>query len=525
MSKAIRPDHVAIYIRWSTEDQGEGTTLAVQQEACRHYVLSQGWLVREELIFVDDGYSGGNLDRPAMTRLREQVRQGQVDCVVVYKLDRLSRSVVDTVNLVLQEWEDVTYLKSAREPVDTTSAMGKQFFYMLVSFAEWERNVIRERMFGGKLRRARDGKSPGMPRAYGYRRSEPGTFEVVPEEAEVVRLVFNLAEQGFTVRQITRQLNERGFPSRKGRGWNTSMVSKMLHNPIYTGTLVWGRWQMNPRHGRIPGEPRVKRAAPHVVVKTEVIPAIVEKEQYERIQRRMAENRKMPPAAVGSVRLLSGIIKCGVCGSSMEYNRSGPDGKWAYYRCRARVYQGPAICQAPSVPARIVEERVIEEIRSRYEHLVREESGAESEEHHRRMLNEIMTAQQAVEAQLGRLEQQIRRINADYRNERLTAEERRQLLAEIQDERQLLLHRRRQLQAEAEGVAESLEYLREQTRSLQSMDNFRSLPPQEQKQVLRAFIREVKAVKEKGGPGQEDALHITVAWRTEMEAAAARESG
>jgi site-specific DNA recombinase len=106
--KGIDPDKVAIYIRWSTDDQSDGTTLEVQQEGCKHYLLSQGWVVNEDLIFVDDGWSGGNLERPAMTRMRTLVRAGKVDCVVVFKLDRLSRSVIDMVNLVLEEWDGQT---------------------------------------------------------------------------------------------------------------------------------------------------------------------------------------------------------------------------------------------------------------------------------------------------------------------------------------------------------------------------------------------------------------------------------
>lgn len=97
-----------------------------------------------------------------------------MDCVVVFKLDRLSRNVIDTVTLVLQEWEDLTHLKSAREPVDTTSAMGKQVFYMLVS----------ERMFGGKMRRAKEGRSPGFLAPYGYHKGPtPGTLALIDEEA------------------------------------------------------------------------------------------------------------------------------------------------------------------------------------------------------------------------------------------------------------------------------------------------------------------------------------------------------
>jgi len=123
--RAIDPTKVAIYIRWSTEDQTEGTTLDVQTDGCSHFVKSQGWIVNPNLVFIDDGYSGGNLDRPALAKMRKQILAGQIDCVVTFKIDRLSRNVVDTVNLVLREWENRCYFKSAREAIDTSDPADK----------------------------------------------------------------------------------------------------------------------------------------------------------------------------------------------------------------------------------------------------------------------------------------------------------------------------------------------------------------------------------------------------------------
>lgn len=152
----IDPNKVAIYPRYSTDEQGQGTTLEVQLNACKNYALSQGWNINEDLIFIDDGYTGANLDRPEMTRLREYISEGKVECVIVYKLDRLSRNLKDAVNLVMDEWLDICHLKSVTEPIDTTTPLGKQIFYILMGFAEMEREVIRERVWSGKVTRAKD---------------------------------------------------------------------------------------------------------------------------------------------------------------------------------------------------------------------------------------------------------------------------------------------------------------------------------------------------------------------------------
>jgi len=506
MNKEIRSDRVAIYIRWSTEDQGEGTTLAVQSEACRHYVQSQGWQVREDLIFIDEGFSGGSLERPAMNRLRKMIQQGLVDCVVVFKLDRLSRSVIDTVTLVLQEWEDLTYLKSAREPVDTTTAMGKQFFYMLVSYAEWERNVIRERMFGGKLRRAKEGRSPGFPMPYGYKKGPtPGTLEVIEEQAQVVRLVYNMAEEGTSVRQITLHLNKNGFASRKGAPWGTSMVSKMLHNPAYTGKLVWGRRRANPRHGKAPGETKLKMADPHVVIEQSVIPAIVDQAQFDRVQMIMAGNKKIAPRAVGSEYLLTGLIKCGKCGRFMQYN--GYQG-WNYYRCGGKT--GQQICDAPSIPAEALEDQILHLLRERYGASVVSEVETSGLSRIEAELEQLQMASSSVGQALERLEGQEKVINRDYRLEQITAEERRQLLTEVLEEKQTLLRQQSDLAQRDEDLRTRGLMMAQQARILSDEDAWSKIPMGERKQVLRIFIDQIKALRE-----SKDHIVADVVWSDE----------
>jgi site-specific DNA recombinase len=243
----IHPDKVALYIRWSTDDQAAGTTLDVQMEGCRHYALSQGWLVRDDLIFIDDGYSGGSLDRPALTRLRRLVQEHQVECVVCYKLDRLSRSVLDTVNLVLEEWDDLCHVKSAREPIDTASHAGKMFFYTLVSYAEWERSLIRERTASGRLRRAQEGRwAAGRP-PYGYTKDDGRRLTPHPEEAPVVARIFREYISGKGSGLIAARLNADGIPFR-GKSWRAGGVKRVLENPVYNGELIYGATRANPRY-------------------------------------------------------------------------------------------------------------------------------------------------------------------------------------------------------------------------------------------------------------------------------------
>jgi site-specific DNA recombinase len=313
----VRADRVAIYIRWSTDDQGDGTTAQVQLEGCRHYVLSQGWQVRPDLVFVDDGYSGGDLNRPALGGLRQAVADGQIDCVVVFKIDRLSRNVVDTVNLVLREWEGRAYVKSAREPIDTTSPAGKMFFYTLVSFAEWERSVIRERTLSGKLRRLQEGKNPGFRPPYGLAvGAAPGAFALVPAEAEVVRQVFLAFLAGETPAAVAGGLQRRGVTFRGGRPFTARAVTAILANPIYAGRLVYGRRMANPRK-HAGGARQVKNPAAPLVVEQTNVPPIIDPSTYAAARRLAGEAGAARPGRSGSsAHLLTGLLRCR-CGAAM----------------------------------------------------------------------------------------------------------------------------------------------------------------------------------------------------------------
>jgi site-specific DNA recombinase len=484
--KPIRPDHVAIYIRWSTEDQGDGTTLAVQSEACRHYVMSQGWQVVESLIYIDEGYSGGSLERPAITRLRAAAQQGEIDCVVVFRLDRLSRSVIDTVTLVLKEWAEITHVKSAREPVDTTTAMGKQFFYMLVSYAEWERNVIRERMFSGKLRRAREGRSPGMPAPYGYRKgATPGALQCDESEVPAVRLAFRLAEQDQPLRTIIQELTRCGYPTRKGAPWSLSMVAKLLRNPIYTGTLVWGRRRLNPRFGKAQGERKYLQAEPHVVVTDSHIPPLIEPSQFAAVQAHIAKRRTVPPGSSASHHLLTGLLTCHRCGSTMQYNAYQ---RWAYYRC--------AKCKAPSVAAEQIEHLVVTALRNRYGPAVTQAIGQSVQTVREDRERATLAATRAQEMALTRFDRQIARINHDYRLQRLTAEERRTLLEAVAKDRDSLLQ-------VPSPVRQSLD-------TNTTLDLWSGLTAIEQKRLLRSLLASIQTERHSSG-----VIHLALNWYDE----------
>lgn len=504
----IRSNHVAIYIRWSTEDQGEGTTLEVQLEGCKHYVLSQGWRVNDALIFVDDGYSGGTLKRPAITALRKKVRAGEVDCVVVFKLDRLSRSVLDTVNLVLDEWEGRCYVKSAREPIDTTTPAGKLFFYMLLSYAEWERSVIKDRTFSGKVRRAREGKVPGNY-PYGFRLGDkPGSLVVVPEEAAVVRRIFELYDQGEGLLPVVRRLNAEGIPSPSKQQWQRSSVLYILKNPLYKGEVAFLRVSRNSKRERDPNQPYYIKNKEAVRAPAVDLPRLIDPGMFNRVQARLTNRRRsvVPPRVLDSDHLLTGLLRC-KCGASMSGAR--PRG-YLYYVCSNLRERGAEACDTSWARQDLVDPVVIEEVMKRYG----------SPEKRIAFLREFVEAERArqdgareelksLQDRLKSLEDQMARVNRAFRTGELPLDLYKENRADLDTERADLLRRMEARALEAEAAVTVEEELRELERDFRALDQWNTLQRRVQKEILRRLLERVRVWRLRGTRE----LNVELFWR------------
>ncbi len=514
--KMIDPNKVAIYIRWSTDDQSDGTTLEVQLDGCRHYLLSQGWVVNEDLLFVDDGWSGGSLDRPALKRLRGMVTQGLIDCVVVFKLDRLSRSVIDMVNLVLEEWDGLTHVKSAREPLDTSSAMGKQFFYMLVSFAEWERNVIRERTSAGRLARAKEGYKPSAKAPYGYRHGEKkGSYEVEPLEAPVVQRIFELYTRGSGAKAIVTRLNSEGIRFRDGALWNERTLLYLLSNPTYTGKMVYGRMSKNPRRGKASGETFwVKNETVTVVENSSYIPALVGEDLFALAQQIKAGRRVRAggtsPAATASEHLLTGLAKCN-CGYSL-YAKSQRNAKgvtYWYYACTGKKIKGKEFCDSPNVPMAELDRQVSSAVVARYGDVVSRErfrqallADIEAEE------REVLAGAQQLDQRLAQVEAEERQVRLDYRERAITAAQFSALSKDLTAEALGLRTQRQQLATRGANLVERRRSLSALFQAIGQMDQWGALSPPEQKGLLRCFLDSVTVAMEPKGK----VVNLHISW-------------
>jgi len=343
----------AIYTRKSTSvglDQ-DFNSLDAQRAACEGYIEQRagiGWCAAEEA-YEDGGFTGANLDRPGMQRLLADVDAGLIDVVVVYKVDRLSRSLLDFARLMARFQETETAFVSVTQNFSTADAMGRLTLNMLMSFAEFEREMISERTRDKMAAARRRGKWTGGQVPYGYQAVEK-KLVVDEQEAAVVREIFDLYVERGSAMRVSHLLNERGRQKRArmyedvttARPWSQADVLRILKHPLYIGMIRDG-------DEVFPGEHE----------------AIVDDASFENANAILSgRNRPARHLKCDDEFLLGGLLRCAHCGRSLTPVSANPRGKrYLYYRCVTHDKQGRQACPAQQLPARAVEEFVVDRLR------------------------------------------------------------------------------------------------------------------------------------------------------------------
>lgn len=317
----------ALYLRVSTTRQDqEGYSISLQKTRLIAYCKAKGWVVSG--IFIDPGHSGASLERPGIIELMEAVEDGKFDIVLVYKLDRLSRSQKDTLYLI----EDIFMANnvdfvSMQESFDTTTIYGRAMVGILSVFAQMERSTITERTLMGRAGRAEEGLWHGGgtdPIGYDY---IEGELVINNEEAKQVRAVYNLYASGFSVTDICRRMD--GYKTKHGDWSHTSTVGNVLDNPLYAGMVHFDSVLVRGRH------------TPIIDIDTD-----------RKVKARRARLRRLE-AAGDSNYLLTGIIYCKNCGARY-FPHKRPNGK-VVYSCHSRAKKNKKMikdptCKAPHIP-------------------------------------------------------------------------------------------------------------------------------------------------------------------------------
>jgi site-specific DNA recombinase len=324
-----KPERVALYLRVSSEEQRDRETIEIQREFLEQYRNLYELEVAD--VYQDDGVSGTIPlhERPEGRRLLEGAKEGRFQTVLVKKLDRLGRTLLVIVDAHDRLAQVGGALKSATEPIDTSTPPGRLIFQMLASFAEYDRESIRERTQAGLHRAWANGAHMGaIP--YGYDIAEDGSFVVVPEEAEIVKEILANIAGGATLYSEAKRLNDLGLPSpgsrfkgrprKHGRSWLHSTIRSLVHQRAYSGVH---RVKLNG------GKDSAER----------MVPAMVSPTLQERALAALTENKRYGGGKKGRNYLLRGLVWCSHCGTTYGGNCSAAphtDKRYAYYSCHRR---------------------------------------------------------------------------------------------------------------------------------------------------------------------------------------------
>ncbi len=356
MNAKTKQVRCAIYTRKSHEEglDQEFNSLDAQRQAAESYIKSQvheGWKALPDR-YDDGGISGGTLNRPALNQLMEDIRDGNIDCVVVYKVDRLSRSLLDFAKLIdLFDECDVTFV-SVTQQFNTTTSMGRLTLNILLSFAQFEREIIGERIRDKKLATARQGKYIGGQPKMGLDIVDR-KYIVNDKEAKIVRRMFNLSLKLQSCRKVAEAMNAEGIFMKKyrtktgkdmgGQQWRTRTVYDLLTDKKYIGKIEHKGVAYDGEHDAIVDETIFEKVAD--VLRSNKV--VTHKHQSKRFA------------------LLRRMLRCGECGSLVQPVWTKNHGReYHYYVCSRRIKTGYAKCELPTLPAGEIESMVVDQLRS-----------------------------------------------------------------------------------------------------------------------------------------------------------------
>jgi site-specific DNA recombinase len=318
--QGAKPERIALLLRVSSEEQREKETIELQEEFLEQYCSLYELEVAET--YKDDGVSGTIPlhERPEGRRLLEDAKEGKFDAVLVYKLDRLGRTLLVIVDAHDRLQEAGVALRSATEPIDTSTPSGRLIFQMLASFAEYDRANIRERTKAGLQRAFRNGKQPGMI-PYGYDIAPDGSFVIVEDEVRIVAEIIANIAAGATLYSEAERLNDEGVPSpgskyrdrprKYGSMWRASTVQGIVKQGAYSGIHT-----LNTHKGPVERK----------------VPAIVEPELQQKALARLEENGRFSGGRPHREYLLRGLVRCEQCGASYSGGASASNGyRYHYY--------------------------------------------------------------------------------------------------------------------------------------------------------------------------------------------------
>ena len=349
--------NIALYARVSSERQAQSNTIASQISEIENKIKKDGFVVLENLKFIDNGFSGSNLIRPALEQLRDKVVKGDIDKIYIHSPDRLSRKYAYQM-ILLEEFKkfNVEVIFLNHEINDNPES------HLLLQvqgiIAEYERAKIMERNRRGKLHAAKNGSInilAGAPYGYRYIDKHSGSgqavYEIHAEESEVIRKIFIwVGQERLTISEVRRRLKKMNIPSAKGKPyWNRSVICYMLKNPAYKGKAAFGKTKLGAMLPRVRPSKNSSEYPKYnySIYKAEKenwiyipVPAITSEALFDLAQEQLEENRRIARIRkTGTTYLLQGLLVCACCNYAYygmyttKKKRDGKINRHTYYRC------------------------------------------------------------------------------------------------------------------------------------------------------------------------------------------------
>src|SRR5712672_901644 len=467
----------AIYARVSSEQQREENTIASQTASLIEFAQAHDLEVPKEWVFEDEGYSGATLERPGLERVRDLAAEGQIQAVLVYSPDRLSRKYAYQILLIEELARHGVETRFLNAPQNATAEdqLLVQFQGMI---AEYERAQILERSRRGKRHRAKAGQVSVLCAApYGYRyirktSEAPARSEIDAAEAEVVRLVYDKdTVGGLSMGGIARLLHGMGVPTRRRVRWERSVVWAILRNPAYKGTACFNKTQVGPRQkatkpfrlsGRaVHGDKSSSHERPRDEWIEIPVPAIVSAETLALAAERLADNKRFAPRRTIEPSIVQGLVSCRRCGYALSRTSARTSArKIHYYRCLgsdAWRHLGGPVCDSRPIRQDLLDQIVWQEVI----HLIEDSTLIQAELDRRldaaRAAEPTKRRQEALERELTRIRKSMERLLTAYQEDLLSLDELRRRMPELRAREDSM---RAERQAILDQAADRMSFLR-----------------------------------------------------------------
>ncbi|WP_180968344.1 recombinase family protein [Paenibacillus pasadenensis] len=474
-----------LYLRVSTDKQADGYSLDAQKAALLDYCRKAQIEVYN--IYVDAGVSGKSIEsRPALLELLKDAKNGCFGQVLCLRLNRISRRLADLLHIVELLAQQNVKLHSLTEDLHTDTPAGKFFFQMIGAVAENERRQISQNVRLGMQRRNRLGKWNGGNQVLGYcwipdLDDQHQTAQIVPEEADLVRSIFEWYASGLGLKAIANRLNTNSYRTKRGKTFYSVSVRSLLTNVNYIGKITYR------------DDKGVRR-----VTDGEHDP-IVSLDLWERVQDRLAEQSHPPTKLISRHSPLTGLLKCPSCGSGMvpahvtRKRKNGTNKVNHYYVCSRYNSGGSAACLPNHIPADTAETWVNEQVQQFLSHpSVSERLVKEINSRNEKKMQPVRQRVREIETQLASYRGRSQRCFEMFEDGHIDALELRKRLDDVRAESALLEEEREQLEQE---LAKHSERSVPVTSIQQALANFRPLmqnaSPEQQKKLFRGLIEKI----------------------------------